>query len=536
MTVVTKEQLELVTDRRRLIESVVEIEDKDRQVVPFILNDIQADMHETSSNRDVYVKPAQVGGTTYIMCDFLLDCLTIPGTTSVIISYDEFITGRLLRKADSIYTHLKRKIPSIPDYKHKSTFEKTYEFVDSYGVKHGESSFYISSARSFSMPVGEPIHNLLLDELALWPEGSAIAVFATTLQRVPLTIRTKVRALSTPRGEEDFYRLYKTAKEGKALGGSVFKAHFYTWYQHKEFGLSSDNPFVLPGDDTELLGNLSGEETVLLKRFDQLEVPLLEAHNKLRWRRYKIAENMSLRASGETQFLFGQEYPEDDVSCFQVAGNQWHDPKEISEKARECYEAPYHNDFMDIWELPQEGERYLVSVDPGEGKKSLSVAQAWKFVGNECKHCATMAGLWEQDEMARRSKKFAHFYNEAMLAPEDALGFIGYIKDYPSLYYRTDPDSGMESRDIGWATTSSTKPYMCKEVNRLLPSIECHDIRVIEQCRNIKEKQSQGRIIPTSVGADDFYMAMAIALVCREAIPLYRGFVGQKGWSNSWGR
>ena len=191
---------------------------------------------------------------------------------------------------------------------------------------------------------------------------------------------------------------------------------------------------------------------------------------------------------------------------------------------------------MDIWELPQEGQSYIVAVDPGEGKKSLSVATAWKVSENSMKHCGTLAGLYDQPTMAAKSKKFASFYNEATLAPEDALGFVGYLKDYPSLYYRTDPDTEIVSQNIGWQTTVSTKPFMCNEVARVLPTVECHDIRIVEQLRNIKEQKSRGKLIPVSVGADDFFMSFAIAVVCRHAIPFERGFVGTKGWSQNWGR
>ena len=176
---------ELLADRRRLIETVVPIESKNRELVPFILNPIQWDMYDTATGRDVHVKPAQVGGTSYLICDGLLDCLMIPGTTAVIISYDEFITGRLLRKAQAFYDNLNNTVPDLPKLHHKSVAEKTFIFEDSMGVKRGESSFYIASAQKFSMPRGEPIHFLLLDEFGFWPAGAAEDVFAAAMQRVP---------------------------------------------------------------------------------------------------------------------------------------------------------------------------------------------------------------------------------------------------------------------------------------------------------------------------------------------------------------
>lgn len=515
----------LLSDRRMFIETLMSIENKNRQLVPFVLNPIQGDMHDTSTIADVYVKPAQVGGSSYFLCDFLIDCITIPGTVAVVISYDEFITGRLLRKAQTFYDILQEKIPTIPELQHKSTFEKTFKGVN--------SSFYISSARSFAMPRGEAIHDLLLDEFGFWPPGAAPETFAATLQRVPLLPGTKRRILSTPNGEDnDFYETYMAAKEGKEIGKSVFRAHFYAWFMHPEYFMAPDNPFVLPGDGKPILKSLDEDEIKLLLRFEQMGIFEQESHNKLRWRRYKLAEMASLRRSGETRILFPQEFPEDDVSCFQAAGDMWYDSELVNDMARNCYPAPIHKLFADIWYDVEEEFKYLVAIDPGLGKTSESVATVWLFSEDEFKHCATLSGLYEDYVMAGKSIELAKHYNGAVIANEDSLGISSHLKDYPELYYRTDPVSGKVGRTIGWQTTKSTKPYMCNELSRCLPKITTHDIRIVSQLRNIRDVGGR----PTAIGADDYHDSAAIAMVCRDTIPLERGFVGTRGWPDSWGR
>jgi hypothetical protein len=524
----------LLSDRRLFIETLISIEDKNRQIVPFVLNSIQLDMYETSIGRDVYVKPAQIGGSSYIICDFLIDCLTIPGTTAVIISFDEFITGRLLRKAQTFYDILQEKIPSIPELHHKSTYEKTFKGVN--------SSLYISSSRSFAMPRGEPVHDLLLDEFAFWAPGAAGETFAATLQRVPLLPNTKVRVLSTPNGEDnDFFEIYHAAKEGKEVGKSVFKHHFYTWYQHPEYSLPPDNDFVLPDDGELVLKNIDSDENNLLIRFEQLGFTEEKAHNKLRWRRYKIAEMSSLRRSGETRLLFPQEFPEDDVTCFQSAGDMWYDSELINSMARNCYPAPMRNLFADIWYDREDGLNYLVAIDPGLGKTSESVATVWTFRDGykvdgqdyppEFKHCATLSGLYEDYDMAAKAKELAKYYNNAMIAPEDSLGIVSHLRDYPSLYYRTDPASGLIGKQIGWQTNTKTKIFMCNELLRCLPHITTHDIRFISQLRNIRDVGGR----PMAIGSDDYHDSVAIAMVCRSSASYDVGLVGTKGWGDSWG-
>ncbi len=464
-----KELSELFSDRKRLIESLVPIVNKETQLVPFILNPIQADMLESASGRDVYVKPSQVGGTSFFICDYLLDCLTQPETTSVIISYDEFITGRLLRKAQSFYDNMRLNIPTLPRLFHKGVSEKTFIFEDSMGVKRGESSFYIASAKGFAMPRGEPIHNLLLDEFAFWPPGAGEEVFSASLNRVPLIGRTKVKALSTPNGEDsDFYELYMAAKEGKQYGKSIFTAHFYSWIMMPEYSMLPTSQFTLPGDESQMLSDLTTDEIKLLVTIQGMGISLEEANNKLRWRRYKVAEASSLRRSGETRLLFTQEYPEDDVTCFQSASDQWYPSDEISRLIKECYPAEGYHLGADIWYPPEEGHLYLLAIDPGLGKQSDSVATVWEFTENEYKHCATFSGKYAGKEMADKCFPIARWYNDALIASEDALDIISHLVGYPNLYYRTDPVSGIVSKNIGWQTSSATKVFMCNELSRSL--------------------------------------------------------------------
>lgn len=517
------EAMELLLSNRRLfIETLMRIEDKSRVLVPFVLNPIQADIHETSTNRDIYIKPAQIGASSYFICDFLIDCITIPGTTSIIISYDEFITGRLLRKAQVFYDILRDRIPSIPPMHHKSTYEKTFPDVN--------GSFFISSARSFTSVRGETIHNLLIDEFAFWQPGDAERAFAAAIQRVPLLPNTKIRIVSTPNGEDnDFYETYVASKDGRAIGKSVFKHHNYRWFDHPEYQLSQDNPFVLPGDSEPELGDLLPEEVFLMRHFGV-------THNQIRWRRYKIAEMESLRRSGETRLLFNQEYPEDDVSCFLTAGDMVYDSDLLNDKARQCYPAPIHELFADIWYPPEEGVKYLLPIDPGQGKISESVGQVWTFTDDEFKHCATLAGFYDEPTMADKCKDLARYYNGAVIAPEANLSIVPHLTDYPDLYFRTDPITGRVGKDIGWLTTRQTKPYMIKELSVNLPKIITHDIRLISQMRNIRWIGVGARQFAASLGPDDHHDAAALAIVCRTALPVERGLVGVAGWGDDWGR
>ena len=556
MATVTQDQAlrTLFSNRQLTMESLLQIENKERRLVPFILNPIQADMITNSGFRDIYVKPGQVGATSVHVADFYLDNITINGTVSVIISYDETSAKRLILKAKRFHSFLLKRIPTIPKLEHKGAEELTWEDKNTghYSV------MYIFSSRSYTLGRGEAIHNLLLDEYAFWLLGTHEAVFGSAVQRVPLKPGTKIRVQSTANGEDNpFCEMYRAAKEGTTVAQSVYQPHFYHWFIHPEYVMYADDPFCLSGDAVEPLNNLHSDEVIMMRllvevyNFDEYE-----AMAKLRWRRYKKAEMASLRRSGDTVMLFEQEYPEDDESCFLVAGDQAYNSDIITDKIRNCVPAPITKNIvnpkngtsatLEIWHDVEEGRGYLISIDPGKGKTSESVGQVWTFAegyrdkdGNEVhpimQHCATLAGFYDEWETAEYMKEVGHYYNTAVIAPEDNLDIVSHLRDYSDLYWREDVRTGKSVRAVGWQTNVSTKPYMITELNRHLDDIDCQDVRFWSQCKNIRRNAmvKSGILV---VGADDHHDAAAIAVACRDAVPIARGYQGSAGWDDSWGK
>jgi hypothetical protein len=555
VTTLTQEEAmrALFSSRTLTFSSLLEIDDKNRQRVPLDPNPIQADMLSESGLRDIYVKPAQVGGTSVIVGDFYIDNITINGTVSVIISYDEFSAQRQILKAKRYHQSLQRRIPSIPKLDHKSSTELSWEDRDT----NFHSTMYIFSARSYVLGRGESIHNLLLDEYAFWPEGTHELIMASAVQRVPLVVNTKIRILSTANGEDNpFCEIYRTAKEGQAIGGSIYLPHFYPWFMHPEYIMLPDDPFCLPGDDQYILKDLQSDEELLFRRFTE-EYGYTEQGimSRLRWRRYKKAEVNSLRRSGNTLFVFEQEYPEDDETCFITAGDQAYSSDIIANKIRQCLPAPIQRGIvnpktgttamLDIWHDVEEGLGYVISIDPGKGKTSESVGHVWTFAdgyqdsrGNDVapieKHCATLAGFYDEWEMAEYMKLVGYLYNGGVLCPEDNLDIVSHLRDYPDLYWREDTRTGKLIRSVGWQTNVSTKPYMITELSRNMEYLDCQDIRFWSQCKNVR-RTSQLKSGIMVIGADDHHDAGAIAIVCRTVQPVQRGYVGSAGWDDSWG-
>ena len=523
---VEKAMTYLLNNRKAFIETLVKIEDKDTHVVPMVLNPIQSELVDnlTTGSKIIVVKPGQVGFSTIIILNFLIDVLTQPGTTAVLISYNEFVAQRILNKAHKFYYHLSNDIPSLPKLKHKSTYE--------IGVEDFPGSFYIGSANSFMFGRGDTIHRLVLDEHAFWQSGDSERIALPTIQRVPPSGVVVVG--STPNGEDNqFCEMYRAAQEGFDCGKSMFKSMFFPWTAMPEYSLSADSPYARSVDRGKLC--YSEDELQVIKKLGATE-------DQIRWRRLKIAEMESLNRQGTTRLLFNQEYPEDDVTCFLAAGDAFYDVGQVERLSRDCYPSLDSHIGTDIWIHPEINRKYIVGVDPGMGKESKSVATVWytdyevvpsrsdptlEVQVEKIVHCATLSGLHTSDVFYPMVEELCRFYNMAELAAEANLEFINYAKDYQNLYNFVDPMTGIPTNKPGWYTNTRTKPYMMTEVNRLLKLIECHDIRIVSQLRNIR--WYNGR--PVNIGADDYVMSTSIALVCRGSIPQEVGFAGESGWS-----
>ena len=501
----------LVRNRRRYIETFMKIEDKERNLVPFNLNPVQATFHENQTGRDIILKASQLGFTSIVAADFLTDTITHPGTVSVIVAHEEFITQRLLEKAQKFYDSIPNELK--PEMHHASAYEKSFPDIG--------SVFYIGSARQFVFGRGETIHNFLGSEVAFWPDPEKILV--PTMQRVPITGRIILE--STPNGEGNYFHTAVTkAKKGEATDTGIFKLHTFPWWLCAEYQLPRGSPYALKRDVGEL--HYTDEEMALIERVGLSE-------DQIRWRRRKVQEMEDLHASGETRLMFYQEYLEDDESCFLVSGESVYDQYRLKELGEGCYPAPGGWKGFGVWHKPKSGANYVVAVDPGQASNTKTALTVWQAVDNKdrsfMRHCATKKGLIPTDRTAVEAMDVAEYYNHALLAVEangHGLAVTNAIGNYRRLYRRTDIETGQQNIRIGWLTTSRTKPFMVSELQNALLDMECADINIIQQLRNARWKTNN---TIEFMGEDDLHDSAAIAVVCRPDKPIRKGLVGQVG-------
>ena len=522
----------LIQNKRRFIETLLVVENKQRQRVPFVYNDIQADVDATQTGMDIWIKPSSVGFSTERIANRLVDTLTNPGTNTVLVAYEDFITERLLTKVKFFYNHLASLgIPNFPQIHHDSTYEKTFEFyVD--GALVTTSSIYIASARSKTAGRAEVIHHLLLDEHAFYISEATENIIVPAMARRPP--EGTVDSFSTPNGEEnEFNKWYVEAKEGR----SMFTAHFYPWFAHYEYTIPLGDKRVREVSETDK------EEFSLIGEEEALKFANNLTFNQIRWRRWMQKVMESLRRKGETRTLFGQEFPENDVDCFLSTGDQWYEVELIEKLAKTCYDAPHKVGGMNIWYLPEEGKKYLVIVDPGQGKITQSAISVLTFKKDELGNttpiwCARDSGWYSTEDEYAKACKISDYYNRAELVWEangHGLAFTILAKNRRPIYFRKDMISGIPTLQPGWYTSggkSGTKEFMLGEVRKYLPTLICHDIELVRQLRNFKLVGGKLSI----VGMDDIHDTLAIGLAVYNPNPVKRGLQGHTGWKPGWGQ
>ena len=233
MTTITAEEeraiKSLMDDDIAFISNLMEIPGKDQRRRKFVPWPVQAKLLRNLTGRDLVIKDAQIGCTSIISAKFFKDTITNPDTTTIIVSHEEFLTGRLLHRTQVFYD----SIPNMfkPRMDHSSTYEKRFPDIN--------SVMYIGTARSQVFGRGEPIHRLLFSEEAFYVPGALERIMIPALQRVPengMVVRE-----STPNGEDgSFYNEVQAALNGE----SVFKLHTLYWWENPDNTMTDEAKFV----------------------------------------------------------------------------------------------------------------------------------------------------------------------------------------------------------------------------------------------------------------------------------------------------
>lgn len=439
-----------MTPERLIIETLFRIPNKNGIDVDFKLNDVQVSLDENRTLRNIIPKARQRGISTYIVALFLARCLSVRNRRCVVVSHTAPATQKLFEKTHYILKNLKGGVE--PQLRRNSIHELYFEKTD--------STFYIGTAGSEGVGVGDTITDLHCSEPALWDDP--MPLLKGLFNAVPMDTGT-IFIEGTGNGMGNWYhRQCMRASEG----GGAYKLHFFSWTDAAEYRLKigSDEGRVLAenldDDDQKPFGNEKAlfENGVL--GIDQIA-----------WRRAKIEEmDFDLHK-------FKEQYPLNLNECFQGAGASFFHQVKF-ELSAAWHKSPRFPNLMVLGDHPKPLQNYLAGADIGAGcNADNTVLQIFSI--EEMRQ----VGEWVSNSMEPHIAAIKHaeilkYFNNAYVNAERNNHGILYIKELLDKYdhrviHLSKPPKGAiltygKIADYGTFTSGRLKPEIVGALRRLV--------------------------------------------------------------------
>lgn len=219
----------------------------------------------------------------------------------------------------------------------------------------------------------------------------------------------------------------------------------------------------------EVRDTLAGEEKELI-RVHRLSL------GQIAWRRMK---------KRELDYLFEQEYPEDDETCFLTAGLCFFPVDKLLDLLKSTIEFPRRalpGGYEIIWEEPIADEEYVAGVDCSEGLKGGDPNGCGILKKKTGKQVATVHGLFSPAVLGEHSVRLCRKYNNALLGVERnnhghavllRIKELGYGRSHLQggrLFFH--PPFGEDHRNAraGWDTNPRTRDLMIDELREAVVS------------------------------------------------------------------
>lgn len=345
------------------------IKDKEKNRIKLNYNPIQRNYLANRSRLDIVLKPRQKGFSTMIQAE-IFRVVSTRRATGLTLGVDDMNTQHLR----SIFNYYYDNLPS------GLKPEKHFDNRTKISFPEIESEVIIMTAGSKGAGRGNTYTHIHASEVAFW--NNAEDLLAGAMQGGNPSIVLE----STPNGAQGFfYEKCMEAREGK----SVWKLHFYRWFDDDEYQLPLDQEEYLVYDDEEL--RLQAEHNV--------------TDEQLKWRRFKIQE------IGYRKFI--QEYPEDIDTCFLLSGlSYFSDIPHL----KECFTAEYGD-------KPIEGHSYVAGLDLGRNKDYTALSIIDVNTGHEVDFLRINQMSW-QEIRNRIFDKLKHWHVEYLTIEINNVGSV----------------------------------------------------------------------------------------------------------------
>lgn len=473
MSKLTPKEKKLLKDPNWRLDNLYKIKDKNQKIVRFQKNHIQQLLHKNSTQFDDILKSRQVGISTYYLLKKLDKTIFTPNYTACILSHKRESMEKLFAIIRRAHKYLHPKVQPLLDKGGGSKYELRFPEID--------SKIYCTMEA-----VSDTVNDLHVSEMALMENDERVF---TSMDAVPLD-NGIISIETTARGFNHYYK-FRTDKD------SIFKRHFFPWYFHEEYQISSDSKI-----------EYTDEEINLIKKAKRLYNFTVQKEHIL-YRRAKIQQRKDKK-------IFLREYPEDDKSCFMGSGESPFDLEQISELINNLKEPVSKSDILEIYETYNDQKRYVCGVDTAEGKGGdYSVATIYEV--DSMKQCAQLR------TNKLKPREFADQVNELCKKfhkPGRMWPLLGVEKNnhghavllqledhllYPNLYEH-------KPNEKGWLTNSVTRPLM---LDALIDGIE-NNMMILNSYDTLSEcltfVNNKGKLEAEDGEHDDTIIASAIAL------------------------
>lgn len=479
-----------MTPERKIIETFFRIPSKEGLDVDFKLNDVQANLDNNSTLRNIIPKARQRGISTYIVARFLAKCLSIRNRRCVVVSHTGEATTKLFEKTHYILNNLRGGLTA--DLRRNSIHELYFTKTD--------STFYIGTAGSEGVGVGDTITDLHCSEPALWKDAGPL--LKGLFNAVPLNSGT-IYIEGTGNGMGNWYhRQCMRAAEGNGL----YKLHFYSWMDAGEYRMK------LSEHEARILeGSLDEEER---KLYDNKVLDL----EQLAWRRAKLEE------MDYDEHKFKEQYPITLTECFQGTGASFFH-KVNYEKSGAWKLHPSIRHFWCVGGHPKASQHYLAGVDVGSGAGldntvlELFSIEEMRQVGEWC--CNSM----EPHIAAQAHAPILRAFNNAYTNVERNNHGILYIKElidakvygHQNVHLSKPPRGSISTygkiADYGTFTSGRLKPEIVGAFRRLVAKdILIHSDMLKSEMDSFVENPNTLQLEAQEGCLDDRVMASGIAL------------------------
>lgn len=492
------------------IENFIRIPNKEGQLIPFKLNELQQDFMQNISKYNCILKSRQLGFSTLACALSLYYALTKPNTECLLVSYSIDSATAIFERLKTMYYTIPKAIR--PEYIRNSKKELKFD---------NGSRIVIATCGNKDIARGMTLKFVHLSEFGFWKDNAEKQLLAIEQALVPsgyLIIE------STANGMNWFNNLYFKAKAGENL----YKAFFYNWYENKT---------MFKDDYIGAVNVWKARHNGKLITVDELDDTEKDLYSKgatieqLIWRRLKIQN-----ASADQ---FQQEYPATDLEAFISTGATVFDNQRIYsiEKAlsqrkekfihkNKLIDLPvtlknhYGKSFF-IYHMPLANKKYYIGVDTAEGlggDRDYSVCVVLDKDGREC--AIFRSNKLKPFEFAEVVNELGKYYNTAFLVVEKASGGHSVIERLRYTYYymnmskyKTYDERGRARTQIGFDTNNKTKGIIVNDFREAFDKglIQINSLELLEEMK-VFVADDRGGYNAMRGRHDDIIMAWCLAI------------------------